>query len=193
MKPVISITFDDGNVNCHAEAFSILKNYGLRGSFYITTEQVGAPGKMDWKQVGELYDAGHEIGSHTHTHPLLTTLDDDLLEMELSKSKELLKAFNPRTIAYPCGDYDEHVINAAKKYYEAGRCFAETGPGSPNLLPFKNPFALSNTSLDGYSGIGQDREKKEWIIFVFHLYGRMTLPQVWWGITHGRFKWSTVQ
>ena len=50
---------------------------------------------MSRAQLTELADAGWEIGSHTCSHPRLTTVDDETLERELRASKEALGAWHP--------------------------------------------------------------------------------------------------
>ena len=67
---------------------------------------------MTWDQCRELDAIGWEIGSHTVSHPRLTTLDDQSLADELSRSKrtsELAMGVECRTIAYPYGDEDPRV------------------------------------------------------------------------------------
>jgi peptidoglycan/xylan/chitin deacetylase (PgdA/CDA1 family) len=79
---------------------------------------------IDWSGLRELADAGWEIGSHTHTHPRLTSLDDAQLRQELTESRERCaqELGRPcRSIAYPYGDVDARVAEAAAAAgYEAG-------------------------------------------------------------------------
>jgi peptidoglycan/xylan/chitin deacetylase (PgdA/CDA1 family) len=76
------------------------------------------------------------IGSHTVTHPLLTKITDTELEYELTASKEFLENIagtEINLVAYPAGDYDERVIDAARRAgYRAA--FAENSRklGSPS-------------------------------------------------------------
>ncbi|MFT4539647.1 MAG: peptidoglycan/xylan/chitin deacetylase (PgdA/CDA1 family) [Planctomycetota bacterium] len=59
---------------------------------------------------------GHEIGSHTCSHPILPQLNDEELEHELAASQEKLLAWckNPKpALAYPNGDHDERVRRRA--------------------------------------------------------------------------------
>ncbi|MEW6253821.1 MAG: polysaccharide deacetylase family protein [Planctomycetota bacterium] len=79
---------------------------------------------MTWAQIAALARAGHEIGSHTRTHPILTQLDDAALRSELAGSRAELAArlgVPPRSVAYPNGDADERVTRAARAAgYTAG-------------------------------------------------------------------------
>ncbi|NQU74194.1 MAG: polysaccharide deacetylase family protein [Candidatus Omnitrophica bacterium] len=63
---------------------------------------------------------GAEIGSHTHSHPLLPNIDTASLEFELSHSKKVLENLCGKgidIIAYPRGMYNETVI---QKSFELG-------------------------------------------------------------------------
>lgn len=56
------------------------------------------------------------IGAHTVSHPFLTRLGDDALRHELEESKRFLESETRRPIdlmAYPSGDYDRRVAEAA--------------------------------------------------------------------------------
>jgi peptidoglycan/xylan/chitin deacetylase (PgdA/CDA1 family) len=63
-----AITFDDGGSSAlHAAA--ALEARGWRGSFFITTGRIDTPGFLSTDQVRELAQRGHEVGSHSRTHP----------------------------------------------------------------------------------------------------------------------------
>ncbi len=67
---------------------------------------------ISWQQAREMDQKGVEIGSHTLTHPILTTIGDERLEHELSESRAQLETVLKRRIehfCYPNGDYDERV------------------------------------------------------------------------------------
>jgi peptidoglycan/xylan/chitin deacetylase (PgdA/CDA1 family) len=78
---------------------------------------------MSWDELGELAEAGWEIGSHTRSHPHLTQLDDAALVAELRESREACQERLGRlcrSLAYPYGDVDDRVVKAAREAgYEA--------------------------------------------------------------------------
>ncbi|HTU96747.1 MAG TPA: polysaccharide deacetylase family protein [Solirubrobacteraceae bacterium] len=141
---VVAVTFDDAFASVRDRAAPILDRLGVPATVFAPTAFMdgGAdlewPGvahwqqspfaselaAMDWADLRRLADAGWEIGSHTHTHPHLTTLDDDALRRELVASREFCaEALDRpcRSIAYPYGDVDERVAAAAAAAgYEAG-------------------------------------------------------------------------
>lgn len=77
--------------------------------------------------VAQLDRAGIEIGAHTISHPILTSLDDDSARVEIAEGKRQLEAIigKPvRLFAYPNGkvgrDYDErHVAMVREAGFEA--------------------------------------------------------------------------
>jgi len=121
----VSITFDDGYASTYEKAFPILNRYGFPATVFVITSYIGElQNYMDWDQVLTLSSLGKwEIGSHTHTHPDLTTLKADHVIAELRHSKEVLvsKGLNPIGISTPYGQFDEDVLKLVKKYYHYHR------------------------------------------------------------------------
>ena len=133
----VAITFDDAYLSVLTLAKPLLDEAGFTATVYAPTAYLDTPERplswdgieqwlggeherellpMSWDQLGGLSEAGWEIGSHTRTHPHLTTLDDETLHSELLRSREEVEERLGRpcpTIAYPYGDYDERVVQAA--------------------------------------------------------------------------------
>jgi peptidoglycan/xylan/chitin deacetylase (PgdA/CDA1 family) len=78
---------------------------------------------MTWDELRSLVERGIEIGSHTETHPHLTSLSDQELRLELQDSRERLEeglGVACRFLAYPYGEEDQRVRAAARSSgYEA--------------------------------------------------------------------------
>jgi peptidoglycan/xylan/chitin deacetylase (PgdA/CDA1 family) len=140
----VAITFDDGYRSVLEQALPILSRLGLVATVFVVTGYVGREEPMSWpgvdewleteharelvslsrEQVSHLLEAGWEVGSHTRTHPRLTTLDDERLDEELGRAREDCERLFDRpcrSIAYPYGDLDERVVAAAGR---AGYSFA---------------------------------------------------------------------
>ena len=67
---------------------------------------------MSTEQVSALARRGHEIGSHTLSHPILPQLGEAQLERELAESRARILEWSGQErcgIAYPNGDSDERV------------------------------------------------------------------------------------
>lgn len=74
---------------------------------------------MSWDDIRQLDSHGFVIGSHSHTHPMLASLQNEseiAEELLLSASiieQEIRKP--PFTISYPIGSYDQRVTSLAQK------------------------------------------------------------------------------
>lgn len=72
---------------------------------------------ISWDQAREMESEGVTVGSHTVTHPILTSVSDDRLNRELSASRSCLDSMMRRKadlFCYPNGGYDERVSRAVK-------------------------------------------------------------------------------
>jgi peptidoglycan/xylan/chitin deacetylase (PgdA/CDA1 family) len=86
----------------------------------------GWDGIMSWQDLKQLQSDGHEIGSHTRSHPILPLATDGELIDELAGSREALeqKLGTPvLSFCYPNGDHDARVMAAVER---AGYRFATT-------------------------------------------------------------------
>lgn len=75
-------------------------------------------GMMDWNQLRELIKRGHEVGSHSWTHPLLTDCDDRELEREVRESRFQLEqelGLTVRSFCYPDGNYDPRIVDRVRR------------------------------------------------------------------------------
>jgi peptidoglycan/xylan/chitin deacetylase (PgdA/CDA1 family) len=148
--PTVAVTFDDAYLSVLELAMPILDDVGFPATVFVPTRYPASPAEpmswegidqwlggpyerelrpMSWEQLGRLADAGWEIGSHTCSHPRLTTLPDDQLAGELVESRAVLAERIGRpcgALAYPYGDHDERVVEAARS---AGYDVAGTLPG----------------------------------------------------------------
>ena len=86
-----SYTFDDGGIsNLHSA--KVLYKLGLKGIFFIPTNYIGQMGFLTKKQILEIRDMGHEIGTHTHSHPMfLNKFSFENQTNEWLKSIEILE------------------------------------------------------------------------------------------------------
>lgn len=80
---------------------------------------------MNWDQLRHLKYQGHYIGSHTVTHAMLGTIQDEqVVKRELVQSAERIKTelgYFPKTISYPVGSYNELTKELAASFgYDFG-------------------------------------------------------------------------
>lgn len=72
---------------------------------------------LDWDMLRELSSQGVTIGSHTHSHALLPTSDQDVVESELRESRLTLErelGIPIKHLAYPDGQFDERVAGSVE-------------------------------------------------------------------------------
>jgi peptidoglycan/xylan/chitin deacetylase (PgdA/CDA1 family) len=90
--------------------------------FQPTPAQHAAFDMMSWNDLRSLDPRLITVGSHTMSHPILTTLSDQQIEAELTESRDSLEQYLQRSIdffCYPNGSYDERAHEIAKKTYRA--------------------------------------------------------------------------
>lgn len=116
--PAAAIVFDDGFVGVHDRAADVLRRRGWPATVFVTTSWIGAPAMplaearlgrpLTWSEVETLRNAGFAIGSHTHTHPLLSRLGEPEIHDELRRSRDAIAERLdqwPDTFAYPFGAF----------------------------------------------------------------------------------------
>lgn len=134
-KAAYSLTFDDGLRNQVEVVAPILEKHGLRGTFYVMPkfllEKPDSNSKFGtWDGFISLSQKGHEVASHTISHPNLTdlslgnygdlgTLRHELVASKLDLEKRLGKAV--LSLAYPFGETNENVMREVRKYYTSAR------------------------------------------------------------------------
>jgi peptidoglycan/xylan/chitin deacetylase (PgdA/CDA1 family) len=137
-RRTVALTFDDAYRSVFERAFPVLQALGLPATVFVPTEWVekGEPmgwggidrwlgseherelAPMTWRDLEALLEAGWEVGSHTRTHPHLPEIDDAALADELEESKAECERLLRRpctSVAYPYGDVDARVVEAAAR------------------------------------------------------------------------------
>lgn len=98
-------------------------------AFQPTAAQHQAYDMMGWDDLKSLDTRLIMIGSHTLTHPILTTLSTDEINAELRESRRCLEQKLGHAVdffCYPNGSYDARVYEAVKNNYRAA-VTTETG------------------------------------------------------------------
>jgi peptidoglycan/xylan/chitin deacetylase (PgdA/CDA1 family) len=96
-------------------------------------------GLMTWDQIRQLAREGHEIGSHSLSHPILTLVDDAQLEREMDGSRSRLAGEVGApcdSFCYPNGDQDERVRAAARRAGYARAVTTTWGANEPGADPW---------------------------------------------------------
>lgn len=134
----VIITFDDGHISNYTRAFPILKRYGYKAYFFITTDWIGKDYYMTEDMIRELHDAGMIIGSHGKTHRYLSDINSKEVEHEIVESKLVLENILQSKISsfsLPGGRDNKKVLALIKK-----RGFSQIF----NSIPTKNNILDEN-------------------------------------------------
>jgi len=127
----ISYTFDDDLPNQYAVAVPMFNARNFKLTLFTVTTWV--PGDS-WAPLQNAALSGHEIASHTVTHPRLSGLSAEKQTNELANSQQTINANVTNascvTIAYPyCVEGDTQITS---KYYIAARgCSGQLVPATP--------------------------------------------------------------
>jgi len=154
LKPrQIVLTFDDGYVKVLQHAIGALAQTQFNAIQFLPVNFLGKSNEwdvalgeasepiMDAPQVRDWLAAGHDIGSHSLTHPFLTRLPPDQAREEIFASKKKLEDLFGRSIehfCYPYGDWNSVVRDWVM---EAGYRTASTTDFGVNT-PETSSFAL---------------------------------------------------
>jgi putative cell wall-binding protein/peptidoglycan/xylan/chitin deacetylase (PgdA/CDA1 family) len=158
---VVSITFDDSNANQMAAA-AILNANNLDATFYTLSGFVDQPGYQTRADLDALAAAGHEIGSHTVTHPDMATLNATEAKAQACQSRETLTSwgFQVTSFAYPfasmsdtakqavadCGYNTARNLGDIETRFGCAGCgFAESLPAPTDPFELRVPDMVDNT------------------------------------------------
>ncbi len=113
---------------------------------------------LTWEQLRNMQKEGLNIGSHTVTHPILTSISYDQLTNELSESKSVIERMlniDIKGICYPNGmpsDVSDEVTTAAKNSGYSYGLIAYTGDVSyTNLFKTDRIPASENIAAFAFS------------------------------------------
>ena len=105
----VALTFDDGPHPINTpNILDTLEKYNAKATFYVIGQRV----QLYPDVVKAAYDAGHEIGVHTWSHPLLTKLSATEIMNEIYQTSDAIASITgdyPKTLRPPYGAYNQLV------------------------------------------------------------------------------------
>lgn len=183
----VSFSIDDGFWVSSQKFMTLFAKYGMKGTFNLVTSWI-TPVKSeigdsynqnlthgtwsDWKTV---LDTGHEIGSHSMTHPHLPDIPLDEARRELIYSKrritQRLGLPGSKTFAFPYNHTSPAIEELVEKYYLAGRIGGE-GINLPGEIEFAHvsswwPLSTMPTGMT-LDKIREAKDKRAWLVIGLH-------------------------
>ncbi|BCS82430.1 polysaccharide deacetylase family protein [Anaerocellum diazotrophicum] len=107
----LTMSYDDGQVY-DRKLVSIFNEYGIKGTFFLNSANLGKDIFVLPDEVSQLYK-GHEVAIHTKTHPFLDSIPLERIIEEIIEDRkylELLVGSPVKGMSYPYGVYNEEVI-----------------------------------------------------------------------------------
>ena len=171
---MISFTFDDGYRSVYTNGLPILDKAGIKSTqAIITTGTYTDPAYMTKDQVKAMAANGHEIASHSRTHPDLVTLSLAKATTEITGSKSDLLGLGITTTSfmYPLGSYNDSIISLVKGAGYKGARSTDLGYNSPSSDPYRllSQNVNSDVSIGTIKGwIDKAVADKTWLILTLH-------------------------
>jgi peptidoglycan/xylan/chitin deacetylase (PgdA/CDA1 family) len=172
-RPIVTLTFDDGHEDNATTARPAMDARGLTSTQcfatqYITDSAVAKQAVLDFR------DSGHEICSHSVTHPFMTQLAPEQLAEEAESSRDYLRELTGEPVgnfATPYGDYNASVVTELQEYYQSHRTVDEGFNSKDNFDRFR--IRVQNmtptTSLEQFQGwLDHAEATSTWLVLVYH-------------------------
>jgi peptidoglycan/xylan/chitin deacetylase (PgdA/CDA1 family) len=110
---------------------------------------------LNWDEAREMIAGGMAIGSHTHTHTVLSQLEPDQQRQELAQSRRLLKkqlGIEADVLAYPVGATSSFSDQTQQLAQEVGYRAAFSFHGGTNLPGMTRRYDIKRLGVDNQSG-----------------------------------------
>lgn len=112
-EKLVALSFDAAwGADKTSNIIKILKDNDVGGTFFL----VGFWSEKYQDKIKEISDAGLDIGTHSNTHPKMSTLSESQIISELSVSCDLIKNVTGKPVRFfrpPYGDYNNLLLQSA--------------------------------------------------------------------------------
>jgi len=92
-RPSLALTFDDGPSERTVDLLSLLSREGVCATFFLCGANVVRLPEV----AREISAGGHEIGNHSHTHPLFCFRSPGFIESEFRRAQEAIEVTTGKT------------------------------------------------------------------------------------------------
>ncbi len=178
VRPLISITFDDGFRGQYENALPLLCKYHIPATFYIVSDYIlkGYADYMLPNMVSGLVQHGMEIGDHTVDHRDLNSLFPSQVSREIEQSKtDIEHHFGVHVLDFapPYGDANDRVMQQVRPLYQSSRS-TDVGLNTASSFDTYNIMCVTIDTQEGTSlgnienWIDQAISAKAWLVLAFH-------------------------
>jgi peptidoglycan/xylan/chitin deacetylase (PgdA/CDA1 family) len=135
----IVFSSDDGFKN-NLDLVEVLNKYDIKACFFINPNSIGLTNNneiskwcsnrlnfppvefLDWREISEIQNCGHEIGSHTMNHINIASSSKSQIEEEIEKSFHLIKekCGEVKHFAFPYGRFTDFTSEAQQIVFNVG-------------------------------------------------------------------------
>ena len=179
---VVSISFDDQLQTTYDNALLILEKYDMLSTWFICTDHINGTDPnsklpcISWKAIIHLSQIGHEIGSHSKSHPHFSNHSPNRVIKELKDSKKMIQdhlGVPVNSFAYPfsdCGWKENipYIAGSVYKYCRGGEFGINSWPLRLHSL-FAVKLYEKRNHIDYYKAlIDICLKQNKWIIFYTH-------------------------
>ncbi|KAI9208480.1 uncharacterized protein BJ171DRAFT_419607 [Polychytrium aggregatum] len=116
---MVALTYDDGPMNFTGQLLDILRSNSIKATFFVNgMNWVNASVSPYRDYIWRAYKEGHQIASHTMTHPDLTELSEAQIEKEITDNDAVIRSIIATTSYYmrpPYGAYNDVVTKVLAK------------------------------------------------------------------------------
>ncbi|MDD4889305.1 MAG: polysaccharide deacetylase family protein [Phycisphaerae bacterium] len=189
MRGALSLTFDDALPSQLEQGMPLLSRFAVHATFYVMPVEIRQQ-QDAWRQAVAV---GHEIGSHTLTHPgtcnfRYFSLPNSLEEMTLEQIEaqitgsnaqiEELVGVRPVSFSYPCGqkfvgrgERVQSYVPLVARHYLTGRGWHEQYFNAPDRCDLAQ---LGGVKLDGVDfehvrpQIAEAAQTGNWLVLAGH-------------------------
>lgn len=138
-RPYACVSFDDG-LKTTLDASLLMDDLGISGCFFVCPAIVGETDRemvrrfaetrlryppmdvLSWDDVENMLARGHEIGSHTYSHPNMgdVSVEQAIDELQLSGDAIRRRLGSVKHFAWPSGKWENFSARAGKAVFDLG-------------------------------------------------------------------------
>lgn len=150
----VAITFDDGYRDVFYNAYPVLRDRGLKATFFLITQLMEGADYLTWEEAKEMaHNALMTMGDHTLSHRALASLSEDKIKDEIFSSKRIIEeklGVSVNVFSYPYGSFNQTVIKNLREAGFAAAVVSSLGNSCAKLPYGLRRIRIGRSSLSTY-------------------------------------------